>query len=178
MWKQSPSHNPEKLTGTTPNSPQHSKLAEGDWGAFTSLCLEIINYNGPADLPDPSKASVPPCQALQTKPSPKPQTRQKKHRKPWFDNDCKTAVSKSCVQALVSKANAAKFTYLRMYCAKARRRTINLTKRYCWQSYVSKLNSQTQMKKISSMIRRISGKPTTTSTNHLVVNSTTIEQPT
>ena len=28
------------------------------------------------------------------------------------------------------------------------------------------------------MIRRISGKPTTISTNHLVVNGTTIEQPT
>ena len=34
------------------------------------------------------------------------------------------------------------------------------------------------MKKIWSINRRISGKPTTTPTNHLIVNGTTIEQPT
>ena len=34
------------------------------------------------------------------------------------------------------------------------------------------------MKKIWNMVRRISGKPATTSTSHLKVNGTTIEQPT
>ena len=167
------------LTGTVPTSPQHWNLVKANWGEFTSLCLVHLKYDDLAHLPDPIEGFNSAVLSIAEKTIPKTSSKPKKHNKPWFDDECKTAVSerKKALQVLASKVNAVNLTNLRVYRAKARR-TINLSKRNCWQSYVSKLNSQTPMKKIWSMIRRISGRPTTTPTNHLLVNSTSIEQPT
>ena len=43
----------KKLTGTTPDNPQHWKLAKADWGIFTSHCHEHLNYDDLVNLPDP-----------------------------------------------------------------------------------------------------------------------------
>jgi hypothetical protein len=52
-----------------------------------------------------------------------------------------------------------------------------MSKRSSWKTFVSRLNSQTPMKKIWSMVRRISGKPSTMTFSHLKVNNHNIEQP-
>ena len=57
------------------------------------------------------------------------------------------------------------------------RSCIRLNKRNSWKSYVSRLNRQTPIKKIWKMVRRISGKPSTTTNTHLKVNGINIEQP-
>ena len=65
---------------------------------------------------------------------------------------------------------------LRVFCAKARR-CIRPNKRKSWKSNVSHINSQTPMNKIWKIVRRISGKPSTTANTHLKVSGITIEQP-
>jgi hypothetical protein len=110
---------------------------------------------------------------------PKSSNQSYKSCKPWFHGECKTAISerKKTLRDFINNPNNVNHSNLRIYRAKARR-TIKINKRDCWRSYVSRLNSQTPMKKIWQMIRRISGKPTSMGMSHLKVNGSTIEQPT
>jgi len=109
-----------------------------------------------------------------------PKTSKQAHRirKPWFSDECKAAIAerKHALKQFKSNPTQSNLSNLRVFRAKARR-TIRICKRNSWQSYVSRLNSQTPMKKIWNMVRRISGKPTPMTTSHLKVNGATIEQP-
>ena len=49
-------------------------------------------------------------------------------------------------------------------------RTIKSTKRKSWQSLVSKINSRTSIKKVWTMVRKITGKPSASPIRHLKVN--------
>ena len=51
------------------------------------------------------------------------------------------------------------------------RRTIKSTKRESWQSFVSKINSRTSIKKVWTMVRKITGKPSANPIRHLKVNN-------
>ena len=53
--------------------------------------------------------------------------------------------------------NTNNFNDIKVFRAKARR-TIKLSKRKSWRSYVSKINHKTPIKKVWDMIRKISGK--------------------
>ena len=99
-------------------------------------------------------------------------------RKPWFNEECKTAISERRNALRKFKLNPCSNTLsnLRVFRAKARR-CIRLNKRNSWKSYISRINSQTPMTKIWKMVRRISGKPSTTANTHLKVNGVNIEQP-
>ena len=55
---------------------------------------------------------------------------------------------------------------VKVFRAKARR-TIKLSKRKSWRSYVSKINHKTPIKKVWDMIRKISGKNKSPSYTHL-----------
>ena len=59
----------------------------------------------------------------------------------------------------------------RVFRAKARR-TIRDSKRKSWKQYVSKLNSQTSIKKVWDMVRKIQDKGKSASVNHLKKNNT------
>jgi len=59
---------------------------------------------------------------------------------------------------------------LRIIWAKTRR-AIKSTKRKSWQSFVSKINSRTSIKKVWTMVRKITGKPSTSPIWHLKVNN-------
>ena len=59
---------------------------------------------------------------------------------------------------------------LRIIRAKTRR-TIKSTKRESWQSFVSKINSRTSIKKVWTMVRKITGKPSANPIRHLKVNN-------
>ena len=49
------------------------------------------------------------------------------------------------------------FNDIKVFRAKARR-TIKISKRKSWRSYVSKINHKTPIKKVWDMVRKISGK--------------------
>ena len=62
--------------------------------------------------------------------------------------------------------NTNNFNDIKVFRAKARR-TIKLSKCKLWRSYVSKINHKTPIKKVSDMIRKISGKNKSPSYTHL-----------
>jgi len=56
------------------------------------------------------------------------------------------------------------------------RRVIKTSKRHSWQTYVSKINSRTSIKKVWSMVRKIAGKSLATNVKHLNLNNTEITE--
>ena len=52
--------------------------------------------------------------------------------------------------------------------------TIKSTKRKSWQSFVPKISSHTSIKKVWTMIRKITGKPSASPIRHLKVNNVEI----
>ena len=54
------------------------------------------------------------------------------------------------------------------------RRTIKSTKRKSWQSFVSKINCRTSIKKVRNTVRKITGKPSASPIRHLKVNNTEV----
>ena len=179
MWKRSSSHKFFSIHRTTPASPQCWKLDKADWDAFTGLCTDELQYDELSSTPDPIECFSSALLAIADETIPKTSNQPCKKRKPWFNDDCKMAVldRNTSLQTFSNSATSDNLSNLRIYRAEARR-TIKLSKRNYWRSYVSQLRSQTPMKKIWNMVRRISGKPATTSNSHLKVNGTTIEQPT
>ena len=56
------------------------------------------------------------------------------------------------------------------------RRVIKPSKRHSWQTYVSKINSRTSIKKVWSVVRKIAGKSPATNIKHLNLNNTEITE--
>ena len=79
--------------------------------------------------------------------------------KPWFTNPCKDAI-KECNRALErlkrepTRGNLNTYSIAR---AKARR-DIQHSKKTSWRKYVSKMNSQTQVKSVWNRILKVKGK--------------------
>src|ERR1051325_10563593 len=95
--------------------------------------------------------------AAQTIPRSKPNS---KHiSKPWFNDACKDTIAKrkKALRLFDSQPNSQNLDYFKICRAQARR-TIREAKRSSWQTYVSKLNCRTPLKKAWDMVRKISGK--------------------
>jgi len=54
------------------------------------------------------------------------------------------------------------------------RRTIRSSRRQSWQTFVSKINSRTSLKKVWNLVSKISGKKSPTAIHHLNVNNNEI----
>ena len=87
---------------------------------------------------------------------------------PWYNDDCKEAIEqrKQALSNFKRSPNTNNFNDIKVFRAKARR-TIKLSKRKSWRSYVSKINHKTPIKKVWDMIRKISGKNKSPSYTHL-----------
>jgi len=157
---------------------QRWKLDKADWDSFSELCSTDIVFEDIIHNANPIESFTDILIKIAGKTIPKTSKKPKIIRKPWFDDDCKNAISERKEALKRFKLNPCSTTLsnLRVFRAKARR-TIRSNKRNTWKTYVSRLNSQTPMKKIWSMVRRISGKPSPMITSHLKVNGINIEQP-
>jgi len=96
----------------------------------------------------------------------------------WFNDDCKTAVKDRKkalhkVKASPTTENIEKYKIIR---AKARR-TIKCAKRRSLQSFVSKINSRTSIRKVWAMVRKLAGKYHFGDIPHLGVNNNKIRHP-
>ena len=99
---------------------------------------------------------------------PKSSAIKKKPRYPWFNNDCKNAIklrrkSLKIFKKYPTNENCVKY---KIAYAKARR-IIRRAKRDSWREYVSRLNARTPIKKTWDMIRKISGKFSSSPVNYL-----------
>ena len=79
---------------------------------------------------------------------PKSSGRLSVRKRPWFNDDCKSAISarKEALKKFLHNPTQDNLDRVRVFRAKARR-TIKTIKRDNWKSYVSKLNSSTSAKK-------------------------------
>jgi len=57
------------------------------------MCCENLNYDDLANLPDPVEGFSSALLSIADKTIPKTSSTPKKQRRPWFDDDCRTAVS-------------------------------------------------------------------------------------
>ena len=96
----------------------------------------------------------------------------KKAKKPWFIEDCKTAIKqrKGALRQFNSRPTHDNLNNYRIFRAKVRR-TIKESKKKSWKQYVSKLNSRTSIKKVWDMVRKIQVKGKSSSLGYLNVNN-------
>ena len=174
-------HLPVVLSNSTsipqPSAPRWN-MHKADWGTFRLLCQEKLGYGTHNNATNPIENFSSTLLGIAAETIPKTSKQHHRQAVPWLNDSCKSAVAerKTCLQTFTKNPTNKNLSNLRVFRAKARR-TIRENKRECWRSYVSQLNSQTPMKKIWQMIRRISGKADTAAISHLKVNNSTIEQP-
>ena len=172
-------HYPIVITTDTP-SPSFDKptwkLHKADWAAFShqadlKLCTDTICS---AEDPIQQFTDVVINMANNRIPKSKPNT--KKHNTIWCNEDCKAALKTRNIKALKrvqkhpsTQQNIENYRVIR---AKTRR-VIKMSKRHSWQTYVSKVNSRTSIKKVWSMVRKIAGKSPPCNIKHLNINRNT-----
>ena len=151
------------------------KLNKADWPSLKALCESeknetILKKKDPIDnfttiLYDIAKKTIP-----------KMPIKTKKKKKPWFNDDCKRSIQKkkTSFTTIQYLSNASKSRKLLCFFLAKANRTFRDSKRKSWKQCVSKLNSQTSIKKVWDMVRQIQGKGKSASVNHLKKNNTLV----
>ena len=124
--------------------PENFKESSDPMTDFTASLIEISKECIPQTSTNPTKSN------------------------PWYNDDCKEAIKqrKQALSKFKRSPNTNNFNDIKVFRAKALR-TIKISKRKSWRSYVSKINHKTPIKKVWDMIRKISGKNKTPSYTHL-----------
>ena len=133
---------------------QRWKFKQADWTTFNALCSTHLNkHTFKSDDPITDFSST--LLEIAEKTIPKSSV-SSKPRKPWFDNDCKQAISerKKAERSFRKSPCHSKLSSFRIYRAKARR-TIKHKKKTLWRQFVSSINNRTPMNKIWNMINII-----------------------
>ena len=151
-------HFPVILTSSVSDSGEklpHWNFKKADWAKYEALSL--INFTLTADLDMERFTSN--LHDLAEECIPKTSARSSKPKYPWFNDDCKTAIKNRVKLLDIFKKSPTSNNLLNYKLAYAKaRRTIRRAKKESWKSYVSKLNSRSPIKKTWEMIRKISGK--------------------
>ena len=115
--------------------PENFKESSDPIADFTSSLIEISKECIPQTATNPTQSN------------------------PWYNDDCKEAVKqrKQTLSKFKRSPNTNNFNDIKVFRAKARR-TIKISKRKSWRSYVSTINHKTPIKKVWDMIRKISEK--------------------
>ncbi|MES9951106.1 MAG: reverse transcriptase domain-containing protein [Candidatus Thiodiazotropha sp.] len=166
-------HFPVLIESVNTSEEDHNlkwKLNKANWELFDSLCtqnLSIENFDKSLDVAADFTSSL---IEISDKCIPKTSTIKSKSR-PWYNDDCKEAIRqrKQALSKFCKSPTKEKLNDIKVFRAKARR-TIKASKRKSWQTYVSKLNHRTPVKKVWDMIRKISGKSKSPNYSHLNTN--------
>ena len=137
----------EQNTFSTEDHNPKWKLNRANWDLFNTLCTGKLvpeNFKESSDpiadftssLIEISKECIPQTSTNPTKSN------------PWYNDDCKEAIKqhKQALSKFKRSPNTNNFNDIKVFRAKARR-TIKLSKRKSWKSYVSKINRKTPIKK-------------------------------
>ena len=157
----------ESNTSTVEDHNPKWKLNKANWEVFQSLCTETINFDSFKDSSDPLSDFTSSLIDISTKCIPKTSTNPTKSN-PWYNDECKEAIKtrKKALNKFKKYPTKDNLNEVKVFRAKARR-TIKISKRKSWRSYVSKINHKTPIKKVWDMIRKISGKTKSPSYTHL-----------
>ena len=143
------------------------KLNKANWEVFQSLCTDTLTLENFKDSSDPISDFTSSLIDISTKCIPKTSTNPTKSN-PWYNDECKEAIKtrKKALNKFKKYPTKDNLNEVKVFRAKARR-TIKISKRKSWRSYVSKINHKTPIKKVWDMIRKISGKTKSPSYTHL-----------
>jgi exonuclease III len=157
---------------TSSTSTQRWKLNKADWSTFVDLCETRLTEDEFENANDPIELLTTKLLTIATQTIPRSKTNTQHVSKPWFNEACKDAITerKNALRIFDSQPNSCNLENYKM-CRARTRRTIREAKRYSWQTYVSKLNCRTPLQKAWDMIRKISGKTTSTEIKHLNKNN-------
>ena len=142
------------------------KMDRAHWGLFSFRCVEKLSDSSLNPTEDPIDTFTTTLHSIAEECIPKTSAKSKRHR-PWFDDTCKRAVRlrRASLKKFNIRPTNANLENVKITRANTRK-TIKKAKRTSWQNYVSKLNSNTSIKKVWSMVRKISGK-TSSGINHM-----------
>jgi len=147
------------------------KLSKANWTTFSSKASTDLGRNYPNDLEDPIEHFTDILTNIANSTIPKSKPRSKKRDPVWLNDECMNSICsrRKTTRKVKTSFTPANIENLRIVRAKARciRRS---TKRKCWQSFVSKINSRTSIKKVWTVVRKITGYPSTSPIRHLKVD--------
>ena len=163
-------HFPIVIKSNTSTVEDHNpkwKLSKANWELFQSLCTDTITLESFKDSSDPLSDFTSSLIDISSKCIPKTSTNPTKSN-PWYNDECKEAIKtrKKALNKFKKYPTKDNLNEVKVFRAKARR-TIKISKRKSWRSYVSKINHKTPIKKVWDMIRKISGKTKSPSYTHL-----------
>ena len=153
---------------TSNSTARRWKLNKADWTTFRELCDQNLREDEFELATNPTELFTSKLMNIATKTIPTSSTNPRHTSKPWFNDACKEAIKtrKKALRVFSSQPSRQNLDSFKMNRAKARR-TIREEKRASWQTYVSKLNCRTSVKKAWDMVRKISCKNPTTTIHHL-----------
>jgi ribonuclease HI len=159
--------------------PPRWQLHRADWQYFESTCSREINRQSFTQIENPMDAFTSCLIEIATASIPKSSTKSKHIPKPWFDESCKEAVKKRKLALRTFKRHPTHENLIayRQTTAQARR-IIKIKKKESWETYVSKLNTRTSVKKTWDIIRKISGKNSSPPLQYILdASDTLIKEP-
>jgi len=138
---------------------------------FSSKASSDLGQNYADDLKDPIEHFTDILTNIANSTIPKSKPRSKNHDPVWLNDECINSIRsrRKGTRKVKTCPTPANIENLRIIRAKTRR-TIKSTKRKSWQSFVSKVNSRTSVKKVWTMVRKITGKLSASPIRHLKVN--------
>ena len=143
------------------------KLNRANWDLFNTLCTGKLIPENFKESSDPISDFTSSLIEISKECIPQTSTNPTKSNS-WYSDDCKEAIKqrKQALSKFKKSPNSNNLNDVKVFRAKARR-TIKISKRKSWKSYVSKINHKTPIKKVWDMIRKISGKNKSPSYTHL-----------
>ena len=154
----------------TEDHPSYYKFNKANWDQYNFLCEQELSLESFRNFMfDPVDRFSITLLDIADRFIPKTSGNKTTKNKPWFDEDCKTAIRKrrAAVKKFNNRPTKENLEHIKIMRAKARR-TIKQSKKKSWKSYVNKLNSRSSVKKVWDMIRKISGKRTKSNISHLI----------
>ena len=148
------------------------KFNKANWAQFQTLCTTRLLVDTVRKADDPIESFASFLINIADETVPKTATKSKTAKKPYFTEDCRTAIkqSKGALRKFNNLPTHDNLNNYRIFRAKARR-TIKESKKISWKQYVSKLNSRISIKKVWDMVRKIQGKGKSSSLGHLNVRN-------
>ena len=143
-------HFPIVIKNNTSTVEDHNpkwKLNKANWEVFQSLCTDTITLGSFKDSSDPLSDFTSSLIDISSKCIPKTLTNPTKSY-PWYNDECKEAIKtrKKALNKFKKYPTKGNLNAVKVFRAKARR-TIKISKRKSWRSYVSKINHKTPIKK-------------------------------
>jgi ribonuclease HI len=165
----------ETSQNISPDSMKRWSLNRANWTLFQTLCSNTIDVATLLASGDPLSSFTSLVFAAAEAAIPRTSTVPKHINKPWFNEECKNAVSdrKKALNKLKTNPMPVNLDNYKL-CRARTRKIIRSTKRQSWKNYVSQLNQRTPMKKVWKMVKKICGKNTASSIKHVCKNGKTV----